>query len=447
MGSLSARKLYRTARHEQGSALILTLWALVILGVVGLAFVDGVNIELAISKYASRTLQARELARAGIVRAKAVLRQDTDGRDRLDDSWNNDTGFDSFELGGGWVSLLGEPDPDTAEQTFGMVDEARKLNINTATPEMLLRLPDMTEELVDALIDWRDADDNPRPLGAESAYYESLEPAYHAKNEPFETLEELLLVKDFSKEILYGEDWNLNGRLDAAEDDGGESDPPDNADGNLDRGLAAFLTVYSEDLNVSGSGSKRINLSTLEEDPGALGEILSDQQLQDLLAFVQARQLNSIAQLLGIPSFVTDDYKAFKAVADLVTTDDRERIPGLVNVLTAPLEVLAALPGLDEDKAQAIIAYRDSVETDYTSIAWLLDVEGMDREDFEQLAPFVTVRSYQFLVDSCGITKGKVFRRVRAILDRSSPEVKLLYRRDVTPLGPPFAVREEGESS
>jgi len=306
----------------------------------------------------------------------------------------------------------------------------------------------MTEELVDALIDWRDSDDNPRPLGAESEYYESLDPGYHVKNEPFETLEELLLVKGFTREILYGEDWNLNGSLDQGEDDGDASEPPDNADGNLDRGLAVYLTVYSADLNVSGDGSQRINLGSVSEQElrSALGEMLSDGQIADLVSLLSGNgggQLTSIGQLLDIPSFAAEGYAAFKAIADLVTTSEEDLIPGLVNVLTAPMEVLAAVPGLDADKAQAVVAYRESVETDYSSIGWLLDVEGITVEDFKELAPFVTTRSYQFMVDTCGVTTGKVFRRVRAILDRSSGDVNVLYTRDVTPLGPPFAMEEE----
>ncbi len=433
-------------RCEGGSALILALWTLVLIGVVGLAFVDSVNVELAISKYAVSTLQARELARAGVLRARAALRQDTDARDTLEDTWNDDEGLREFELGKGWVSVIGEPEADTDEPRYGLVDEARKLNINTATDEMLLRLPlpEMTEELVDALIDWRDGDDTPRPQGAENDYYESLDPPYHAKNEAFETLEELLLVKGFTREVLYGEDWNLNGMLDRAEDDGEMSDPSDNADGVLDRGLAPFLTVYSEDLNVTSEGVERINIVSAsdEELESALGSVLSPEQLQALIAFRQNRQFQRVGMLLDVPGFQEDGFQAFKAVVDLVTVSEEKYVRGLVNVLTAPTEVLAALPGLDEDKALAVVDYRKSVETDYGNSGWLLDVEGITVGDFQQLVPFVTVRSYQFSVDAIG-AKGKVFRRVHAVLDRSDPEVRVLYWRDVTSLGPPFAFKKE----
>jgi DNA uptake protein ComE-like DNA-binding protein len=39
-----------------------------------------------------------------------------------------------------------------------MIDEERKININTASPDILRRLPNMTEEAVNSIIDWRDAD-------------------------------------------------------------------------------------------------------------------------------------------------------------------------------------------------------------------------------------------------------------------------------------------------
>ena len=68
-------------------------------------------------------------------------------------------------------------------------------------------------ELTAALIDWLDSGDeayqqiqtdglNIPVAGAEDAYYQGQQAAYPCKNGPLETLEELLLVKGFSKEVL-----------------------------------------------------------------------------------------------------------------------------------------------------------------------------------------------------------------------------------------------------
>jgi len=161
---------------------------------------------------------------------------------------------------------------DNKSIRFGITPESGKLNLNTASEaqiavlltEVLSRLPqvDNVTELINALLDWRDADNDTREGGAESDYYNTLEPPYNAKNGPFDSIEELLLVKGFNAAILYGEDVNRNGILDENENDGDESFPPyDNHDGTLDRGLAHFLTICSREPDTALDNKPRINLA------------------------------------------------------------------------------------------------------------------------------------------------------------------------------------------
>ncbi|HLK88922.1 MAG TPA: hypothetical protein VKZ18_03455 [Polyangia bacterium] len=60
------------------------------------------------------------------------------------------------------------------------------------------------DSIVAAIMDWRDADDETRPNGAESDYYLSLNPPYRAKNGFFDSPEELLLVRGVTPELFYG---------------------------------------------------------------------------------------------------------------------------------------------------------------------------------------------------------------------------------------------------
>ena len=39
-----------------------------------------------------------------------------------------------------------------------MTDEAGKVDLNTASRDMLMLLPGMTEDVADCIIDWRDGD-------------------------------------------------------------------------------------------------------------------------------------------------------------------------------------------------------------------------------------------------------------------------------------------------
>ena len=100
-----------------------------------------------------------------------------------------------------------------------------------------------------------------RRRAAEAGYYENLPVPYKIRNGPLRTIRELLQVKGVTEDLLYGEDTNLNGQLDANEKDRELSPPLDNGDEVLDQGWVAFLTCYSYEKNVDAAGNARININ------------------------------------------------------------------------------------------------------------------------------------------------------------------------------------------
>src|SRR5262249_25629512 len=128
----------------------------------------------------------------------------------------------------GRVSIIAPLGPDDVPSEslpyrFGVTDECGKINLNALMKldssgqilhNMLLMLPNMTEDIANSILDWLDADDEPRESGAESDTYSSLTPPYRAKNGPLDSLEELLLVKGMTPQLLFGNDRNRNGILD-----------------------------------------------------------------------------------------------------------------------------------------------------------------------------------------------------------------------------------------
>lgn len=56
----------------------------------------------------------------------------------------------------------------------------------------------------DAILDWIDADEEPRPNGAENDFYGALEVPYGCKNAPMDSVEELLLIKGITPELFFG---------------------------------------------------------------------------------------------------------------------------------------------------------------------------------------------------------------------------------------------------
>ena len=71
----------------------------------------------------------------------------------------------------------------------------------------------------------------------------------------------LLLVRDITPELLYGEDTNRNGILDFNENDGDATLPNDNADGVLNAGWCEYFTVHSREINIRPDGSQKINVN------------------------------------------------------------------------------------------------------------------------------------------------------------------------------------------
>ena len=163
-----------------------------------------------------------------------------------------------------------EHDSKSGAIRYGLMDESAKLNLNYLPnmglsnddiSTMMLNIPQMTVEIVDAILDWIDADDTKNPYGAESEDYQQMNPPYKAKNGPLETIDELLLVKGITPTLLYGEDANRNGLLDPNENDGDKSPPLDNADGVLDHGFVAYFSVHGRESNRKKDGKLKINVN------------------------------------------------------------------------------------------------------------------------------------------------------------------------------------------
>ena len=105
---------------------------------------------------------------------------------------------------------------------------------------------------------------------------------------------------------------------------------------------------------------------------------------------------------------------------------------GRVNINTASTTVLACLPGVDEQLAQAIVSYRKSAGY-FPNVATLLKVDGMNRQLFKKLAPRVSVRSETFRILSEGrIPSSGAHKRIEVIVHLNSRSIETLsYREDL----------------
>jgi DNA uptake protein ComE-like DNA-binding protein len=295
--------------------------------------------------------------------------------------------------------------PDREEdglQDFAIDDEGSKININTANRDTLMKLPGMSADIADAIIDWRDTDDQPGASGAETDYYQSLQPPYRCKNGPFETVEELLLVKGVTPDLLYGYDTNHDGVLEDEEVAAAGSSIQESQEGSPSpRGLMPFVSVYgvgpppAATTTTTGTGT-----GTGGTGSGAGGQGGAGQGGQG--------QGGGAAQ----PN------------------------PGLVNVGTAPREVLRALPGMEEADALALVSTRDG-GADISSTTWV--ASAISQQKAAALAASITAKSVCFSADIVGVSAdGRAFHRVRVMIDGSKSPPAVISRRDLTALGWPL---------
>jgi len=200
-----AKGTFDILRDEAGAvALLVVLWVIVLLTAIVGEFSYSMRTETKITRNFKEGAEAYHLALAGIEKAKMEILQSESHYTYLNEDGvlvfniDNEAPHRSGDLGKGSFS-------------YNITDEESKLNINTA-PALQLRYlflksgVDITavDAIVDSIMDWRDENNLHMLNGAEEDYYRSLKPPYSAKDGPFDSIDELLLVKGVTREILYG---------------------------------------------------------------------------------------------------------------------------------------------------------------------------------------------------------------------------------------------------
>jgi len=427
----------RATGHPHGTVLIVTLWVVLVLAGLALVFARSVRVAAAVSANHVASLQAECIATGALayVMARITETLETGVADTSD-------AYEAMPVGEeGYFWVLQSNLESDQELQFGLTDEAGKINLNTASEEMLLKLPGMTAELAASIIDWRDTDSDVTAGGAEDEYYLLLPTPYHCKNGPLETVDEVLLIKGASADLLYGEDTNLNGILDPQENDGDLSDPPDNADGRLDRGFYHYVTVYSTESNVDAEGNSRINItdaSAVSQVQTLLEETFKEDRALEIMIASGLSSSQSFSSILQFYYRSRMTFEEFSQIADRLTTSSETTLPGLVSVNTAPKEVLLCLSGLEEADVDALLAYRSahSDTEQLNTIAWVTEV--LDQTKATGIGSYITVRSYQYSADIVALSaNGRAFKRYKAVIDtQGTPRV--VYWRTLTHFGCPL---------
>lgn len=286
-------------RTPRGSALIVVLWVIGILGLIVVSFAFEAHLETRITRFSRNRRQAEALAMSGFTIAEMLIGKQFDvtgeptEAEIEEDRWLSPAFVLSVgravelrePLGGGDIELRIEPEPG-------------RRNINALTDEDWERILDLSgvpeeywPELIDSVADWIDRNDNPRLYGAETEdHYAQLDPPYRAKNGPFDSIRELLLVKGFNEAILSG----------------GVLNPEAPQENQITvNGIQNLLTTYGDGkVNVNAAG-KRVLMTLPDIDSLVANAILEER-----------RGLNAVDSLETDFSFET-------------VNDFMQRIPGM----------------------------------------------------------------------------------------------------------------------
>jgi type II secretory pathway component PulK len=438
----------RPRRRAQGTVIIVAMWILLVLAGLVLVLARSMRVE---GDRAANDLAAVQAAAVEQGAVQYVL-ANVDGLQGLVPA-DASTPCEAVAVGDGWFWILRPSASSDTAYSFGITDEAGKLNLNTATLDMLSKLPDMTTELAASIIDRRDADSNITTGGAESEYYLMLPDPYECKNGPLETIEELFLVRGATKEILYGDDVNRNGVLDPGENPSSatSSSSLGGTGSRLDRGIYNFITVYS----VEPAATARLNVNAptpLAAIAMALQGVVSSDRMPGVLDRIRRdRPFRNMFDFYFRAAFTLDEFK--KVSNRFTTNSSRTPVKGLININTAPREVLLCLPMLEDGDVAALIAQRvassttgssgtfgssDTTNTGTTSIAWVL--QALPRNKLIGIGGAVTGKSYQFSADIVSVGQsGRAFKRCRIVVDARTSPTKIIYRQNLTHLGWPLS--------
>ena len=416
--------------------------------------------EVAASGSYVRGDQAWSTAFSGIKHAMAILAQPPSEGGNYNNPDLYASQFVCSDGGEEWYfTIYAYNDQDDTEVRYGVSDTAGQINVNTASRKVLEGLPNMTAELVDCLIDFRDSDNEPQENGAEQEYYNQLAHPYAIRNGSLMTVEELLLVKGFDGTLVYGEDANFNGLLDPNEDDGEDTHPDDDSDGILNRGLRSLLTTISYESNVDNENQPRINING-EMDSRSLRRAVG-RSTAEFIEFCNegGKKFTHPSELLNM-SYTSKSSDSsggsetrqspVKSAGDLARVLDKLTVSSstvafgtAINVNTAPPEALLAVLGGDNtDLVDRIVSIRaDLTPEEKATTAWLYGNDLVGADKFKAIAPLLTARGFQYRIQVVGYgTNSGRYCVLEAIVDLGSTSPRVLYLRDLTSLGMPFAL-------
>ncbi len=228
---------------KRGAALIVVMWVLLIVSLIVSTFAFEMQLEARLISAQRKRFKADQLALAGVELAKTMLAFEKDPFDPddvvYDDPYRNKASSIAKGIPVDFTEEIGD-----GTLTLHIDFEEGRRNIHKLSAEEWHEIFDQAgipnvewDSMLGALTDWEDENDLSQLNGAEKDDWFYREKGYGPKNAPVDTVDELLLIKGWEKEYLYGTGTNENVEIPI-------------------RGMAGQLTTW---------GNGEINPNTIQE--------------------------------------------------------------------------------------------------------------------------------------------------------------------------------------
>lgn len=508
LSNLSLKSQVSGLKSSSGVSLIAVMWIITILSVLASEFLYSMQLEIRIARNWSDQTSAFYAAKGGLETAIAILRDDETDHDSLDEDWTeeltdelNNSTYTTTVIDESSKINVNTTDEETLTKAIAYCmgsTNAEEILETEATAEAqalaaaiiekrpyrtvagMAKATDMTpdilygsvtgasdeEEVVEntdeeeeavALVDIitvYSVDKNVNPDGENrtnisSASADQIQQGINPEGQEIITQQEAQAIVDYRGE--------LGGNQPGQGGQGGSAGPGAGAGGQNQQegysGISQLFDIPAISQNTfnsirnrittgnTGGNQNRININTADANQlQSLDGI--DQGIADSIVRYRGQNpFDNVNEIREVKLVSIDD---MRAIVDRVTTSDEEALPGKVNINTAPLDILAMLPGLDEEKAQLIIDYRTVAEGQeslivtsepgnqeagpFTSLGQLLDVEGIDEQTFRSLVDHIAYRSHAYMIESEGRSSdGKIVQNCTAVIDRTGQRIKIEY--------------------
>lgn len=326
-------------KNENGIVLFLVLWVLTLLSVIVGEFCHAMRTEVNITRNFKEETQAYYIAMAGVNRAVAELirneamsqktrypdteEEEKEKEEEEEIKWRVNADIPAIHFGDGQFEVK-------------IGNESGKIDINKADDyllRMMLKGFDLEDSdkdmIVDSILDWRDKNNLHRLNGAEDDYYRSLPEPYECKDDDFDCVEELMLVRGMTAEIFYG-------------------------------GLRDMVTVYPVGFN-------KININTASSLVLRSFPQITDDMIRDIIEYRTKDDFRSLNEL--IPIVGSDVYKA------IVTH---------ITLKTSPYFTIKSVGtiegGQTRQGVQAMVEINKKFKKGYRLIQWVDRLEHQSRE-------------------------------------------------------------------